>query len=234
MNLLERERPGSVGLFLQGAQGDVNSCVVHKPEQESLLALDVIAARFANGVRAGLESATEIDAEPLACVARQVSFTRRPWTLDEMRRMLDVCETRLHRLDVTDGYVDADWNVCMETVKAVALRRLIAEVEVGVTEPAPTELIGVRIGPVALLGAPLEIFQAIKNEVRAKALAPIPLVMGCVSDTGGYAPDHTSAASRGYAADTVPMIRGDVPYANIHEELVGELLALDGALFGPR
>jgi uncharacterized protein YraI len=28
-NLLEREHPGSVGLFLQGAQGDVNTCVCH-------------------------------------------------------------------------------------------------------------------------------------------------------------------------------------------------------------
>ena len=46
-----REFPGSVWGFLQGAEGDVNSGCVHKPEPESLLALDVFAGRFFNAVR---------------------------------------------------------------------------------------------------------------------------------------------------------------------------------------
>jgi len=64
-NMLEREFSDAgravVGLFLQGAEGDVNSCVVHKPEQEALLALDVIAARYARSVREGLREAEPIE-----------------------------------------------------------------------------------------------------------------------------------------------------------------------------
>ena len=61
MHNLMREFPGSIGLFLQGAQGDVNSGCVYKPEQEALLALDVFAARFANAVRNGLQQAEKLD-----------------------------------------------------------------------------------------------------------------------------------------------------------------------------
>ena len=53
---LEAEHPGAVALFVQGAQGDVNSSVVHKPEADSLKALDVIAGRYADFVRAGMRS----------------------------------------------------------------------------------------------------------------------------------------------------------------------------------
>jgi len=37
-NNLEREYPGSIGLFIQGASGDVNTCAVHKPEEPSMKA----------------------------------------------------------------------------------------------------------------------------------------------------------------------------------------------------
>ena len=87
-----------------------------------------------------------------------------------------------------------------------------------------------RIGPIALLGSPFETFQAIKNDVIAQSSAPIPLVMGLVDDSRGYAPDRTAAARGGYAADTVPLICAELPFTNIHEELVAGLVRLDTAL----
>jgi len=56
------------------------------------------------------------------------------------------------------------------------------------------------------------------------------LVMGITNDGLGYAPDKTAAARGGYAADTVPLLLGSLAFANIHEELVREALALDAAL----
>jgi len=83
---------------------------------------------------------------------------------------------------------------------------------------------------VALLGAPLEIFQAVKNDVVRQAAAAIPLVMGLTGGNLGYAPDKTAAARGGYAADVVPMICGALPFASIHEELVAAFGDLDAAL----
>lgn len=225
-NLLEREHPGSVGLFLQGAQGDVNSCVVHKPEQDSLLALDVIAARYARAVRQGLAQATPVAVDELRCAVHPFTFTRRNLTRDDLAQRLAEQEQVLH----APGASDEDGAVRMAMVYALAYRKLLRQLDAGESLSPATELQGLRLGPVALLGAPFEIFQAIKNDVRAAAQAPIPLVMGLTNDQLGYAPDKTAAARGGYAAESVPLMLGSLPFANIHEELLQELLRLDAAL----
>ncbi len=227
-NLLEREHPGAVGLFLQGAQGDVNTCVVHKPEQESLLALDVIAARYARSVREGFVQAQQVEVDRLAHALHTVTFTRRVLTREDLAGRLAEQEAILH----APGASDEDGTVRMAMVHAQAYRMLLRQMDMGECMEPPTELQGLRIGPIALLGAPFEIFQAIKNEVRAGALAPIPLVMGLTNDGLGYATDKTAATRGGYAADTVPLLLGSLAFASIHEELARGLLALDRELDG--
>ena len=225
-NLLEREHPGSVGLFLQGAQGDVNTCVVHKPEQDSLLALDTIAARYANAVRRGMCDAEPLAVDELRCALRPVTFTREPLTVDDLRARLAEQERVLQAPDATDDSRE----VRMAAVYVLAYRGLIAAMEAGRSVQPPTELQGFRLGPLSLLGTPFEVFQAIKNEVREAARPATALVMGLTNDCLGYAPDRTAAARGGYAADTVPLMLGMLPYRAIHDELVRELTALEGEL----
>ena len=229
-NLLERENPGSVGLFLQGAQGDVNTCVVHKPEPESLLALDVIAARYANAVRRGIAEAKAFAADRLAWARRRATFSRKPWGVEKLRSLLAEQKAKLHALDATDDPPKDSHQVRIAMVYATALRRLIARADAGQPLADATEVAGLRLGPIAILGSGFETFQAVKNEVVAKARGPVTLVAGLVNDTVGYAPDRTAAARGGYAADMVPFICAQLPYANAHDELVRELLALDAAL----
>lgn len=225
-NLLEREHPGSVGLFLQGAQGDVNTCVVHKPEQESLLALDTIAGRYARSVRAGIQAGQPLTADTLSYVTHHVEFSRRQWTRDQVRQGLAEQEA----ITQAPGASDEDAQVRMATVYAQAYRRLLQLMDEGKPLSGPVELQGIRLGSVALLGCPFEVMQTIKNEVRLKARAPLPLVMGITNDLLGYAPDRTAARRGGYAADTVPLMLGILPFANLHDELVTGLLAVDAAL----
>jgi hypothetical protein len=225
-NLLEREHPGAVGLFLQGAQGDVNTCVVHKPEQESLLALDVIAARYARAVRHGFAAATPVVVDELRSVLRPVTFTRRSFTREGLAQRLAEQEAILH----APGASDEVGEVRMAMVFAQAYRKLLRQMDQGETLAPATELHGLRLGPLSFLGAPFEIFQAIKNDVKAGAKSPVALVMGLTNDQLGYAPDQTCATRGGYAADTVPLMLGSLPFASIHEELVRELLAVDAAL----
>ncbi|MBM4079765.1 MAG: hypothetical protein FJ278_08705 [Planctomycetes bacterium] len=225
-NLLERELPGSVGLFLQGAQGDVNVCVVHRPEAESLAALDVIAARYARAVRSGLQAAKPVEVDSIAFARREVVFTRKPWDRAKLASLLAEQETAIHAADASE----TDAKVRLALVRAIALRKLVATLDAGGALQPPSEVQGLRLGPIALLGAPFEIFQAIKNEVRSKARSPIPLVMGITNDALGYAVDHTKAAQGGYAADLVPLICGALPLANVHNELVKALLDIDAAM----
>lgn len=226
-NLLEREHPGCVGLFLQGAQGDVNSCVVHKPEPEALLALDVIAGRFARQARVGLAAGQPVAVDRLRWASKQVEFSRKQWSAEEIRERLAEQETMLH----APGASDEDGRVRMATVFAKAYRRLLKLMEWGKPLSGPTELQALGIGPLTLLASPFEAMQAIKNEVLLKAQSPIPLFLGLSNDLLGYAPDRTAARRGGYAADTVPLMLGILPFANIHDELVAGLLDVEAALY---
>ena len=226
-NMLERENPGAVGLFLQGALGDVNTCVVHKPEPEALLALDIIAARFANAVRRGLSQATPLAVDRLECTSRPWPFRSKDIPLARIRALLAEQEAIVH----AEGVSDSDRNARMGVVCMMALRGIAARMERGEDlSLQPGEIQGIRLGPMSFLGSPFEIMQAIKNDVRAAAKAPIPLVMGITNGAMGYATDRTVAARGGYAADIVPMIAGRLPYLDIHSELVEGLLSIDAAL----
>ena len=225
-NLLEREHPGSVGLFLQGAQGDVNSCVVHKSEQDSLLALDVIAARYARAVRFGMAQAEPVADDDLAFVRQDIAFRRNQIPRETLAEWLAEAEATLH----APGASDEDRDLRMAMVHAGTLRSLIRKVDEGENLEPASEVQGIRIGPLALLGAPFEIFQAIKNRVVQHAQAPIPLVLGLCNDCIGYAPDWERGGGDGYAAKTVPMIIGQLPFDDIATQLTEALLALDAQL----
>lgn len=231
-HLLERDYPdGKVtGLFLQGAQGDVNSCVAHKPENESLLALDIVASRYARAARQAIATARPIETWPLVTARERVAFSRQPWNRARVRRLLAESESRLQADETTDATEETEWNARMETVYALALRRILCRMERGETLTPETELHGLRIDPVALLGSPFETFQAIKNEVCAAAGFPHSLVLSFVNDSVGYAPDCTVAARGGYAQDKVPLIIGQLPFARAHEELVEGLLRIAARL----
>ncbi len=226
-NLLEREHPGSVGLFLQGANGDINSCVVHKPERESLLALDVISARYANAVRRGLDEARPVAVEAVRTALHEVPLARRPWNADEVRRRLG--EETAH---IAESATDDDTQYRLAVVRKLGLERILRRVESGADLAPPVALHGVRVGPVALLGSPFETFQRIKAEVQGSARAPVPLVVSLTDDSQGYAPDRLAFERGGYAADHVPLMYGITPFAKLYEELPAALLALDAVLDG--
>ena len=227
-NLLEREHPGSVGLFLQGANGDVNSCVVHKGEEESLAALDVIAERYARAVQRGLAEARPVEVDAVRTVLRDVPLARRPWDAGEVRSRLAEQTSRIADPEAIDD--DVDYR--MAVVRKLGLERILARLASGEQASPPVPVHGVRIGPVSLLGSPFETFHRIKADVQASARSPVALVLSLVGDSQGYAPDRFAFERGGYAADQVPLMYGITPFARLHEELPAALLALDAALQG--
>lgn len=231
-NAVAADTPGAVGLFLQGANGDVNTCVVHKEEEESLAALDIIAARYAAAIRKGIEQAAPLEVPDVTLAKRMVTFSHKNWDIKTLRALLAEHEDNLHSMsdDPTTG--DENHAARMSMVYAISLRALLAKAENGMPLNEPTELQGFRIGPIGIFASGFETFQAIKNDVVDKSHAPVPLVVSMANESVGYAPDKTAAARGGYAADLVPIIGTRIPYANVHEELVDGLLELDKDLFG--
>lgn len=227
-NNIERETPGSVGLFLQGASGDVNSCVVHKPEQEALLALDVIAARYANCVRKGIREAVKVEAESVNCISRQVCFSREKVDLDMLKKELEGKEAVLKK----EGITDLDHELRMAVVYIYALRGFIEKLTSGRAEELnpPVELQCLKAGPVTFFGAPFEVFQGIKNDLEKKARSKIPLLVSNTNEKRGYAPENKKIGVGEYADRMVPIILQYLPYSDVHNEMVENFLALEKSL----
>ncbi len=224
-NAVEQDHPGAVGMFLQGAQGDVNPRFVHKPEAESLKALDVIAAEYAAAVRAGIAVAKPIAVDRVTSCQRSVRFRRKAWTIADLQAKL-----REHEATLVKATDESTTAVRMATVYVRTLRAMIARMQAGEEMSPPIEVQGFRIGPIALLGSPFETFQAIKNDVVAAADAPITLVLSFANESTGYAADRTVAARGGYAQDMVPLMYGFLPYTHAHDDLVAALGAVEREL----
>lgn len=222
--MLEREIPGAIGLFLQGAEGDINSVRTGLDDAEVLQSLDIISSRYACAVRHGIASAKPLDVDAATSVSREIAFSRRAVPMDELRQLLAAELAVIENPALTDASQDLRWAV----LRSRALRYIIAGMESGMSFENKVEIQGMRIGSLALLAAPLEIFHAIKEDVVAAARAPIPLVLSLANDQQGYAPDRITAENPDeYAARTVPLWKHTLPYKNIHEELVSALCGLD-------
>ena len=229
---LMREYPGSVGVFLQGAEGDINSGCVHKPEQESLLALDVFAGRFANAVRRGLAAAKPVDDLTVGSCAKVEHFTPDEFFSDaEMDKLYAENEALFN----APGASDADGKIRMAAVYLAGIERMREILRKGERPGTAGEVQGIRLGPCAILGSPFETMQGLRREVDAAAKAPVPLVTSLCNDTLGYASDRECGKleTKGarYGAKVFPMINGQLPLKCICDELARALLELDGELY---
>ncbi len=216
--MLEAEHPGTRGLFFQGCEGNTNSCVVHHPEQESLLALDVIASRYARQVRPGIGGAESIACDTLAFAQAQCKLPFAPLSEAELREMLAKEEAILTAAGVTDSAPD----VARATVWATGLRRELARISAGTPIDDTFELWAMRLGEIVLIGAPFEIMHIYKRRVQAAFDFPV-LVMALCNGAEGYLPERESFTMEGnYGAMRTPYMLGKTPFSPDVEDVVVE------------
>lgn len=224
---LMAENPGVTGLFLQGAEGDVNSGCVHKHEKESLEALDVFAERFASAIRRGLAAAKPFGDNTVKVISRKFEFSTRPsFDRAKLLELKAQYENYLHDA----GADDEKWESRMNMVYLIGVRKMIANLDAGIRPEITAEVQAARIGELEILGAPFEIMQAIKNDVMAAAKSPQPMVMSLCNGSFGYAPDNTQLQKNSYESYMVAFMLRRQPFANIHNELVQDMLQLDNEL----
>lgn len=228
-NRIEELNPGSIGLFLPGALGDVNPCVSHRPAEESLRALDVVASRYADVLKTGVETASMAAESILTFVSRRVVFPRVEWTRDDVSDRIAGLEASLHQPELSDDPLKGDdpmERTGMKMVRLAGLRKILGRMDRGEDLNPPVELTGLRIGPLRLLGSPFEVFQETKNAVRSVRPDDRIEVLSLVNGAEGYAPDPTIFNRQGYAAEFVPLMKGDLPHQCLHHLLVTELTTL--------
>ncbi|MBT3342200.1 MAG: hypothetical protein HN712_01525 [Gemmatimonadetes bacterium] len=211
-----------IGLFVQGAQGDVNSCIAHESPDVSMKSLAIIADRYATCLRQGIAEAKPIDVDTIRHVAREPVFSRIDWDEQKLRELLHEKQRRLETLDAHEG----SHELRLEMVLIGGLERMLRTLAEGGTLRPATQIQGLKLGPVALLGSGFEVFQAINNEIVSASEHCVTLVAGLTNDAMGYATDRDTAARGGYAQQQVPLMGASLAYARIHDELRDEMIAL--------
>jgi hypothetical protein len=220
MQKLMKENPGAVGMFLQGAHGDINSGCVHKPQKESLEALEIFAERFARSVRNALANADPMADETVKCVLLERTFsTKKVFDAEYLAALKQEFSRCFKNPDASDSDFDIRMNaVLLRGVEKITelLREDKTDIEALVT--------GVRIGDVRILAGPCEIMSGIRKDVAESCSAGIPWIVSLCNGSIGYAPSDSAANNTvhengGYEAVQVPLINGALPFANIHQEL---------------
>lgn len=225
INTVEREFPGAVGLFLPGALGDVNSCVVHQPEQESLHALEVISARFANSLRHGIAAAEPFEVDGLHAVSNTYSFTRRKPAVADLETRIEACRRHL----ATPGATSEDRETRSAVMLLHSLRKVLQTLENSDESrlSPPQELQILRVGLVTIFGAPFEIYQNIKNDLFNHCVSSHPWLVSLANSCMGYAQSKDRVGCGDYADTEVPFIFETLPFAAIHQELLEHFLELE-------
>ncbi|WP_116946778.1 neutral/alkaline non-lysosomal ceramidase N-terminal domain-containing protein [Jiangella endophytica] len=221
LRIVEAAHPGATGVFLQGALGDLNPLYAHGPADESLVALELFAGRFADAVSAGLASAAPLGADSVAVVKQEIPYELAPYDIDELRRRRDKAYDAL-AADPQAG------------VAYVSLRRTVAALEAGRDVRRPLWVHALRLGPLTLLGYNVEVFHGIKRRL-ADALGEHCLVLSTTNGWLGYAPTHDAyeAPADPYPAYEVPIIACHLPFRpDIEDDLVAAGVRAAGLVAG--
>ena len=225
-----RTLPGSVGIFLQGALGDVNTCLVGDPDRENavMINLSIIAARFESSIRNGLDAARPVEDESLAAVSEEIEFTARSISREFME---EVRNKELKKFAAPDATEDSCGMSSALLDGIGIMEKYLAEHPGGGRKH---RLHVLRIGPATLFGAPLEMFQAIKRDTVKGSLARFPMIVSLADGEFGYAPD-TEQLSNGetYESKISPLLTGLPPFTDVHHQLVENFLRLEKQLEMP-
>ncbi|SDU13662.1 neutral/alkaline non-lysosomal ceramidase N-terminal domain-containing protein [Jiangella alkaliphila] len=212
LRIVEAAHPGATGVFLQGALGDVNPLYAHGPADESMVALELFAGRFADAVTAGIAGSTPVEDDAVAVVKQEIPYELAPYDLDELRKRRD------------EG----------DDVTSLSLRRTVAALEEGREVRRPLWVHALRLGPLTLLGYNVEVFDGIKRRL-VEALGEHCLVLSTTNGWLGYAPTHDAyePPADPYPAYEVPIIAGHLPFRpDISDDLVAAGVRAAGLLRG--
>ena len=98
------------------------------------------------------------------------------------------------------------------------LRKILGDCRGDRVPNPPVVLHGLKVGPIVLMGFGLELYQSLGKAIMAEFSDQKLCLVGLVGGMG-YAPDAAAQKRAGYAADFIPIICGEIPFAKIHREL---------------
>lgn len=190
-----RTTQGVAPVFLQGHIGDVNP----GDGTKWIGGAEPTARAISKGLDAAIDSARDTQVDRLESIRRPMDL---PLDLDLHRTW--IAAYRDNPAACSNGpWVDAgfatDWFRAASTAENVPRVR-------------PTTLSSLRLGPVAMLFHPAELYSCYGLAIRRDSGAPTTLCVGFTDDFVGYVTDPTAYVKGEYAAVTVPKLLDLPPF----------------------
>jgi hypothetical protein len=205
----EVEGPQTVALFANGAEGDVNTG--HSADLSGIGA-PIPGRTFERAQRLGRRLAGEVIevlsgipmmlGDPVAAMVQTVTLPlRRVASVAEAQAALAAAHAEVQRLESAGA--------ALESVTAAKIRRFHSEVDLGVAkhrevDTAETlmkaELQVLRIGDVAFVAVPGELFVELGLEIKGRSPFPYTFVVGLANGSIGYLPTRAAFEAGGYEA----------------------------------
>lgn len=214
-NVIESQNPGSVGIFLQGAHGDINTAVCHQSQENSMLGLNVLSARYVRVILNGLKDAKPIKSSPIGSVSERFGFRRLDINEDYLKK-----EIAKYRQKVLEGpEISGEWRLSM--VYLEGMRRALEDFKNRGTHVYPVEMQAFRLGEIFIVGAPFELYRDIKEHLIRESGNNKLLMTSVTNGSFGYAVSKKRFKEAEYGTGLVPYILGICPFTEtIEDELV--------------
>lgn len=188
LRLVERER-GGVGVFVNGATGNVNHIDYRRPQQRrgfhEAHRLGTIVG--ATALIALLEAEDTAEQVALGCLSEQVDIPGRRFTPEQVAHAQQV-------LDATTGPIRAQVDGVPDALFARELLGLAARGEYSES----CEIQALRAGDGALVAGPFELFVEYQLALREQSPLPFTCFVGYANDYQGYVPTPRAFEEGGY------------------------------------
>ncbi|MCE5240256.1 neutral/alkaline non-lysosomal ceramidase N-terminal domain-containing protein [bacterium] len=205
--VVQQVHPGAVAMFAQGCSGNIN-CDAPERTWEDVRRLGTMLAGEVLKVREEIATTDEVK---LAALHEPSSLPcQRLPQMAKIEAELADCERKLAEAEASGAENNTNMARAFRDtwVKLKGMKERGEELP-----PYDFPLQGLRIGDVAVLGLPGEVF--VDYQLHANAVSPFrqTLTLGCTNGSGAYIPTAAALDEGGYEVTFTPIWWGRLPFA---------------------
>lgn len=195
---IEAVYPGVTPMFLQGAAGDVSTR--HTRRGSTFQEADRMGKMLAGEVQRLLETAVTSEDTTLGSVLESVTLPHREFPDDATcEAILAAAQENLRRLRESGAPVNVvrTAEVTLQGAnRTISLKKILGDKDI------VTEMQGLRIGPLVIIGVPAELFNSIGKEIKDSTSKATVVLGGYCNDSVGYIVTPDVHGEQGYEAGT--------------------------------
>lgn len=218
------KRLGGISVFLQGTCGDIDPVVAWK--MRGFDASKEIGLRVAKAVINAINRSVKVKEHGLRVVSKSISLPLQQISHEDLIKIISI---HLKRLESMKPDITMDMSNILALVRFYreSMNELCEKISKGLPKYIKRKIYLIKIGEVALLFIPGEVFMEVGLKIKELSHIKKLLIVGYTGAYAGYIPTLEEFDRYGYAAYMVPLMLGWPPYnRNIAQILIKECVSL--------